>query len=65
MQPAACAALAVAAEADLVVCGHAHGFRDERVEGGSRWIVLDAFGGPRSVLRVGARGEVELGPVRT
>lgn len=42
-----------------LVCGHAHEFRDE-VAGGVRWIVLDAFGGPRDLLRVGASGALEV-----
>ena len=45
MQREAVRALAAAREADVLVCGHAHCFRDERLEGGPRWIVLDAWGG--------------------
>ena len=44
-----------------VVCGHAHEARDEPLSGGPRWIVLDAFGGERDLLRVGADGSLELG----
>jgi len=47
--------LARAAAAELV-CGHAHRYREELLEGGGRWRVLDAFGGTRDVLRVGADG---------
>lgn len=39
--------------AAIVLCGHAHEFRDERV-GETRWIVLDAFGGARDRLVLGA-----------
>lgn len=35
--------------ASIVLCGHAHEFRDERV-GETRWIVLDAFGGEHDLL---------------
>jgi len=45
--------------ADLLVCGHAHRYRDVRV-GSARWLVLDAFGGPRSVLEVSPEGRFEL-----
>jgi len=41
--------------AAIVLCGHAHAFRDERV-GNTRWIVLDAFGGPRAELHIAAGG---------
>lgn len=40
-----------AARCATLVCGHAHAFRDETLEGGLRFLVLDAFGGPRDVLR--------------
>jgi UDP-2,3-diacylglucosamine hydrolase len=52
-------ALASSAGAGVVVCGHAHEFRDERLSGGPRWIVLDAFGGQRDVIEVGADGGLE------
>jgi UDP-2,3-diacylglucosamine hydrolase len=42
--------------ADAVVCGHAHAFRDMRLQSGPRWIVLDAFGGERDVLEIDADG---------
>jgi hypothetical protein len=35
--------------ASIVLCGHAHVFRDERA-GEARWIVLDAFGGVRDTV---------------
>ena len=41
--------------ADLLVCGHAHRYRDVPM-GDARWVVLDAFGGPRSVLEVSEEG---------
>ena len=49
--------------ADAVVCGHAHVFRDMRIPTGPRWIVLDAFGGERDVLEIGA--DAELFPRRS
>lgn len=61
MQAGACADLAARAGADILVCGHAHRFRDERLEGGPRWIVVDAYGGPRDCLRVGAGGQLLAG----
>jgi len=73
-QPAVVGEFAAAAECDLVVCGHAHELRDTSVEkpggGRTRWIVLDAFGGRRDVLRWGLDGGLELGssapgPVQT
>lgn len=45
------------AEADIVVCGHAHRFRDVLLgPEGPRWIVLDAFGGERDSLEVTGEG---------
>jgi len=41
--------------ASIVLCGHAHHFRDEKV-GETRWLVLDAFGGPRAQLQAVAGG---------
>ena len=41
--------------AAIVLCGHAHQFRDERV-GDARWIVLDAFGGARDTLAITGGG---------
>jgi UDP-2,3-diacylglucosamine hydrolase len=50
VQRGAADALARGAGAQLLVCGHAHEFRDERLAGGARWIVLDAWGGARDAL---------------
>lgn len=47
-----------AAGGQLLVCGHAHSFRDETLPGGGRWLVLDAFGGRRDTLEVGPGGEI-------
>lgn len=60
MQVQACRDLARASGAAVVVCGHAHLARDEELSDGPRWIVLDAFGGPRDVLQVCAAGALEL-----
>ncbi|MAF65744.1 MAG: UDP-2,3-diacylglucosamine diphosphatase [Planctomycetes bacterium] len=60
LQPAAARDLAAAAGAATLVCGHAHQARDERLDAGLRWIVLDAYGGERDELRIGAAGELEL-----
>lgn len=60
IQNDAAAALAIEARADLVVCGHVHEFRDEALDGGARWIVLDAFGGSRDALVVTDRAVVAL-----
>jgi UDP-2,3-diacylglucosamine hydrolase len=46
--------------ASLVVCGHAHAFREERLDGGPRWIVLDAFGGSLDVVHVDASGQLHV-----
>ncbi len=48
-------ALARAAGAGSLLCGHAHRFRDDEVDG-VRWVVLDAFGGARDLARVGPGG---------
>ena len=53
IQRDAVAAAAREHSTSIVLCGHAHQFRDERV-GETRWIVLDAFGGVRHVLCVAA-----------
>jgi len=58
MQADACVELARLHRARTVVCGHAHAFRDERLSDGTRWIVLDAFGGARDVLEVDPDGEL-------
>jgi len=47
--------------AETLVCGHAHEARDLALDGGPRFLVLDAFGaGPRDALRLSAGGAVEL-----
>lgn len=68
IQAAAVRAAAIEARAEVVVCGHAHAFRDEQLtdpagtSGGSslRWIVLDAFGGERDLLEVGPAGALQV-----
>ncbi len=50
--------LAALAGADVLLCGHAHRFRDERLPQGPRWIVLDAFREGLDLARVGADGEL-------
>ena len=55
IQRDAVAAAASEHRASIVLCGHAHAFRDEKV-GETRWIVLDAFGGPRAQLQAVAGG---------
>ena len=57
-QRAAAVALAQAARCRSLVVGHAHEFRDED-DGGLRWIVLDAFGGGRDMVRFGPQGALE------
>ena len=44
--------------ARVLVCGHAHRWRDEVVEDGVRWVVLDAFGGERDCLCVDSSGRL-------
>jgi UDP-2,3-diacylglucosamine hydrolase len=46
--------------ASVLVCGHAHAFRDERLPGRGRWLVLDAFGGARDLLCVGPDGVLSV-----
>lgn len=55
-QPDACRAWARALEVDVLVCGHAHRFRDEELPDGPRWLVVDAFGGRRDTLRLAPDG---------
>ncbi len=55
---------AAAAGASVLICGHAHEFRDERLPSQVRWMVLDAFGGPRDLIVVGAQGALEPGSSR-
>ena len=59
-QEAACRWWGASYQADAVVCGHAHRFRDMRLSSGPRWVVLDAFGGDRDVLTFGADGELRI-----
>ena len=61
MQPGAADALARASGADVLVCGHAHAYAERALDGGARWIVLDAFGGPRDLLCVERDGTVAAG----
>lgn len=58
LQAEAAAAWCERTGASRLVCGHAHRFRSEELPGGRRWVVLDAFGGERDLLRVGPRGEL-------
>lgn len=60
MQESACRELAARHRARTVVCGHAHRFRDETLGDGTRWIVLDAFGGAKDVIEIGPGGELAL-----
>jgi UDP-2,3-diacylglucosamine hydrolase len=57
-QESAARALALAAGASVLVCGHAHRFRDVALAGGPRWIVLDAFGDAQDVVEVGSDGRL-------
>ncbi|TDJ65931.1 MAG: UDP-2,3-diacylglucosamine diphosphatase [Planctomycetota bacterium] len=52
MQPEAVTGIARSAAAGTVVCGHGHVFRDEQLADGTRWIVLDSWGGERDLLRI-------------
>lgn len=61
MKAEACDLLAVQHRADLVVCGHAHRYRDERLPSGARFLILDAYGDRRGVLRVRSGGELLAG----
>jgi cytidylate kinase len=56
LQATAAARWCARSRAQHLVCGHAHRFRDEALAGGARWIVLDAFGGERDLLRVTEEG---------
>jgi UDP-2,3-diacylglucosamine hydrolase len=58
MQESAVRAAALEARADGVICGHAHSFKDARLERGPRWIVLDAFGGERDAAYLERSGEL-------
>lgn len=55
IQREAVAARAAAAGAQALVCGHAHEHRDEQA-GAARWVVLDAFGGVRDMVRLDEAG---------
>jgi len=56
IQPDAVRARAAAHAVPVVVCGHAHEWRDVDL-GGVRWIVLDAWGaGARDALRIDGEG---------
>ena len=57
MQESTCRELARQHAARTVVCGHAHTFRDERLEDGPRWLVIDGWGGRRDALRLDRGGE--------
>jgi UDP-2,3-diacylglucosamine hydrolase len=61
MQASAARAAASAARAGSLICGHAHSAKDLRLEGGARWIVLDAFGGERDAAGIEPSGELLLG----
>jgi UDP-2,3-diacylglucosamine hydrolase len=56
-QPEAVEELARRHDCAGLVCGHAHVFREEILgPGGTRWWVLDAWGGTRDLLRVRPEG---------
>lgn len=63
-QEAECRELLARHACTALVCGHAHRFRDERLDGGGRWLVVDAFGGERDTLEVGADGALALRAAR-
>lgn len=56
MQRSACEQFASEHRSNVVICGHAHAFRDERIAGDTRWIVLDAFNGQKDMLVLGDAG---------
>ena len=58
MQQDVVEALSAENSAKVLVCGHAHHWRDEEVGDGIRWVVLDAFGGERDCLKVEAGGRL-------
>ena len=62
IQPSAAVEAARASDCELVVCGHAHRFRDELLAGGVRLCVVDAFGGARDTLVVEADGQLAPRP---
>lgn len=64
LQPEAAARAMRASDCQYLLCGHAHRFRDEQLPGGGRLLVVDAFGGERDTLLVGAQGELAPRPLR-
>ena len=61
MKAEACDLLALRHRAEVVVCGHAHRYRDELLPSGARFVILDAYGDRRGVLRVLPGGELLAG----
>ena len=61
MQPEAAAAFLERAEAQTLICGHAHRYQDEDLSKGRRWLVLDAWGDARDCLEEGPGGWRSLG----
>ncbi|MFT5284300.1 MAG: UDP-2,3-diacylglucosamine hydrolase [Planctomycetota bacterium] len=59
-QAPTCVDMAQAHGCETLVCGHAHRFRDEQLEGGPRWLVVDAFGGERDTLEISQAGRLEV-----
>jgi len=59
MQLSAAEAMAGETGVALIVCGHAHEYRVHELANGGRWMVLDAFGGERDVLRVAGEAGIE------
>ena len=58
MQPQAARQQIAAEKAQVLVCGHAHRYQEDALEGGAKWLVLNAFGaGDRDVLVIGERGD--------
>ena len=57
MQARAAEEFVRASEAQTLICGHAHAFRDEPLDGGGRWLVVDAWGGERDAFQLGQGGE--------
>jgi UDP-2,3-diacylglucosamine hydrolase len=62
MQEHVVASLCESHGSSSLVCGHAHRWRDETVDGGLRWIVLDAFGGDLDSLTVDSDGRLVGAP---
>ncbi len=63
-QPSAVRELARAHAASLVICGHAHRYRDEALAGGPRWVVVGAFGHGHDLLEITADGGLEARSAR-